>query len=146
MISPVSVWLIFGLALVLLELFIPGVILIFFGAAALVVSGLVALGVLPSLAGQILVFTVLSVILLLGVRRFCKAWFMGKTVTSQDTVEDDFIGQVVVVTSAIDPGLGGKIEFKGAAWSAKSDNAHAVGDRVKIVSRQNLTVVVSNTI
>ena len=45
---------------------------------------------------------------------------------------DRMIGQVALVTQAIDPDLGGKIQFEGEVWVARADTAIAENTKVKI--------------
>jgi membrane protein implicated in regulation of membrane protease activity len=114
------IWMLIGLALLTLEILIPGgIIMVFFGVAALLVGLLVALGIGGPLWFQILVFTVLSVVSLLTLRgpilRRMKA-----TPGSEDPI-DSLIGSQALVLEAMAPGDEGKVELRGTAWSALNE-------------------------
>ena len=66
-------------------------------------------------------FSISSVLLLVFLRRWFRAKFMGHLSGGQDPLDnlDEFRGQVVIVTADIDPAGGGKVEYKGADWSAR---------------------------
>jgi len=139
------IWFVIGLALVLSEFILPGIILVFFGIAAILVSLLVYIGLIETLNGQLIVFLILSLALLFGLRHFFKGWFVGKTrhaVDGEGEIDrDEFIGKETKVVEAIDGKGGyGKIEFKGANWKAACDSSLNVGDLVEITRRDGLTV------
>ena len=139
------IWLICGIALIMSEFFLPGIILVFFGIAAVIVSILTFFGLFESLTVQLVFFSVLSLVLLLGLRKFFKNWFVGR---SKDVAQssgggevdrDEFQGKEVRVVSAIPAGGYGKIELKGANWKATSEEALAEGALVQVVRREGLT-------
>jgi len=136
-----TVWFILGFGLAALELLIPGVILIFFGVAAIMVSGLCYIGILPDTGMQLLVFAALSIALLVGMRKYLKGLFAGKESDDADQ-ENDFIGQKVKVLEAFSANEEGTVEFKGASWSATSETSHKKGDTVLVIDRDNLTLKV----
>ncbi len=136
-------WLILGIILIFVELATPGFVLMFFGMAALTVSFLTLL--IPSLGQTIawLLFAALSVVYLLLLRKFLKRVFMGEK-DAPDRLEDSFIGKFAIVSEPIAPGKPGKVEFTGCEWEAVSDAEAAVGDRVKIIDKNNLTLIVKS--
>ncbi len=146
--SPAQIWFIVGLGLVLAEFAVPGVILVFFGLGAWVASLCAWLGWADTVGAQAAVFSVSSLVLLLGLRRYFKSWFTGFSKTNPDTARemDDFIGKQVRVLSAIAPGLRGKVEFKGANWSAESSDTLAEGDVAVIHRVDGLCLKISRKI
>jgi len=63
------IWMLSGLALLALEILLPGgIIFLFFGASAMIVGALVALGLGGPLWMQALVFSALSVVSLLSIK------------------------------------------------------------------------------
>ena len=143
--SPTLIWFLVGLALALLELAVPGVILVFFGLGAWIVAITTALGVTPSLWSQLVVFTISSVVSLLLLRRWIRNRFLGHEAQSVDgTVDlDDFVGKTVKVTRAISPGSReGRVEFKGAEWTAVADYDLSEDELVEIVAVDGITLVV----
>ena len=141
--DPAIIWFIVGAILVLSEFALPGIILVFFGVAAWIVALLSWLGLVETLAMQLIVFTVLSLALLLGLRRICMRSFMGhnRDGASGESAMDEFTGKQVTVLEAFESaGAHGKVEFKGASWSAVSDAPFAKDDLAVIASRDGLTL------
>ncbi len=133
-------WLILGVVLLFVELATPGFIVMFFGLAALTVALITWL--LP--VGQSvawLLFALLSVGYILALRKLLKKIFLGDK-NAPDRLEDSFIGGYAGVTVAIAPDRPGKVEFSGCEWKAESAEEIAAGERVRIVGKKNLTLIV----
>ncbi len=144
--SPALLWFIVGTVLVLLEFAVPGVILVFFGVAAWVVSLTTWLGVTGSLESQLFLFALASILLLFFLRRWIRERFTGHVTGVQDPSRnlDDFTGETVTVLKDVIPGRGGgSVEFKGAAWSAESSEHLAEGDRAVITGVRGITLKIA---
>ena len=91
--KPELVWFIAGLAMLLLEFIIPGLIIFFFGVGAFVVALLCIFFDIP-INYQLLIFLGSSVLLLVILRRELSNTFMGHVGFTMDTAEnlDDFTG------------------------------------------------------
>lgn len=142
--DPVLLWFLAGLALFLFEFTVPGVILVFFGAGAWITALTTWIGLTDGWTSQLLTFSISSVLLLVLLRRWFRARFFGHLTGGQDPKNnlDEFKGQVVTVTVAIDPAAGGKVEYKGADWSARCDTPLPAGSRAIIRSADGITLVV----
>ena len=142
--NPVLIWFLAGLALILFEFMVPGIILVFFGIGAWITALTTWAGLTGGWTSQLLTFSISSVVLLVLLRRWFRARFFGHLTGGQDPNEnlDEFKGQVVTVTAAIDPASGGKVEYKGADWSARSTAALGIGSRAVIESIDGITLVV----
>jgi len=142
--NPVLIWFLAGLALVLFEFMVPGVILVFFGLGSWVTALTTWAGLTGDWTTQLLTFSVSSVLMLVFLRRWFRARFFGHLTANQDPNEDldEFRGKVVTVTEAIDPTTGGRVEFKGADWSARCATPLAAGARAVIESVDGITLVV----
>ena len=142
--SPAQIWFLVGLVLVLGEFVTPGVILVFIGFGAWLVSFTTWLGWTGSLASQMIVFAVASLVLLIGLRRLFKPWLMGFSKTNPDATRDldEFVGKPVRVTSALAAGVQGKVEFKGAGWTAESSDTLEPGDTAIITGLDGLCLKV----
>ncbi len=118
-------WLVLGLLLVLAELATPGgFFVIFFGVSALIVGALAKLGLAGPVWTQLLLFSVLSIILLVLFRsRLLKAIQNDP----QRPEVDSLVGEIGHVDGAIAPGGIGKIEVRGAAWSARNTTSSTLG-------------------
>ncbi|MDA3925813.1 MAG: NfeD family protein [Kiritimatiellae bacterium] len=137
-------WLILGLVLLFVEVATPGFVSMFFGMAALTVA--LITWVIP--LGQIfpwLLFAILSVAYIILFRKLLKHAFMGDKSTP-DRLEDSFVGKYATVTKAMTAGKPGKVEFSGCDWEAECDTEVAVNDRVKIIGKNNLTLIVAKDI
>ncbi len=140
-----TIWASVGLLLLVCEFFVPGVFLMFFGLGALVVAALMLVCPFLSVAWQLVICGIVSIALLLLLRKRLAKTFVGRTIVSQDNLDDDFTGRTAVVTSDIEPGKAGKIELNGAEWKATADEAITSGETVAIVSRDGLTLLVRKT-
>jgi len=139
-IEPEILWLVAGVLLILAEFFAPGVIIVFFGIGAICTSITTWFGLTPGLGSQAAMFAASSVVLLFGLRRFVKKWFVGHSANAGGMMDDDFTGREARVINAL-PGRGadGLVEIKGANWKARSDAPVAAGEIVIIERREGLT-------
>ena len=137
-------WLSLGLILAVSEFVVPGFVIIFFGAGAIVTGVLKLLwsGLPDSLA--LLVFTLSSLGALL---LFRKTWAGGKVIRDGNTkdegdVDESCVGRKVSVVEAIAPGRAGKVELNGANWTAESDESLETGAAAVVTERHGLTLIV----
>jgi membrane protein implicated in regulation of membrane protease activity len=132
-------WLAGGLALVVAEVVTPsGFFILFFGIGALAVGILTWIGVVDSLAAQILSFTVLSVASLLIFRERLQ-----RSVPTPASVNvDSLVGVVAIVQETLSPGVIGRVEVRGSMWSARnsSDVLLAAGQRARVAAVDGLTL------
>ena len=140
--SPILIWFIIGLALILLEFTVPGIVLIFFGAGAWVVSAMCAIFD-ASFNVQLAVFLISSVLSLVLLRARIQKTFVGNALNGDSSLNcDEFVGQQAVVVKEIRPGFPGKVEFRGTQWKARADEAIEESQPVEIVRQDNITLVV----
>ncbi len=136
-------WFIAGLILILLEFVAPGVIIVFFGIGAWVVAAAMWIGLIDSPPAQCLTFALSSLVFLFGLRRFVTPWFVGGSSNGGECVEDEFIGKTVRVVRAIGGGDNtGKVELKGAEWTARCHVAIPVGNSATVIQRDGLVLIV----
>ena len=134
-------WMSFGVILMLLELFIPGTFMVWFGFGAVLTAVLVAL-FNPLTAGmQVLIFTLMSVIsVTFGIFVYAKIFGKNKEKAgSLKTGAKRFIGQTFVVSEAIKNGKG-KVNIGDTVWLAKADEDIEAGTKV-LVKDVNGTVL-----
>ena len=101
--------------------------------------GSCVLGVHDAYYWQTACFAVLSTALIPFTRRFAKKISNPSPELSN---VDRMIGQVALVTEAIDPDLGGKVKFEGEVWVAKAEAAIDANTKVKITAVSGTKVVV----
>ena len=148
LLSPWLIWFLIGLALILSEFAIPGVILVFFGIGAWFAALFAGLGLIDSLGGQIAVFGIVSVVTLFTLRKFFKNWFVGVVSdTSPEGSEnlDEYLGKSATALDDIAAGARGKVEFKGAQWNAVATTALVKGERATITALEGLTLTVDKS-
>ncbi|MCG8696977.1 MAG: NfeD family protein [Bacteroidales bacterium] len=140
--TPPIIWFLIGLALLLLELAVPGLIVIFFGIGAWITALLLAIFDF-GINLQLLVFLSSSVLLLLILRKYLKNKFFSQNKMIQDELEDEFIGRTGVALVNLKPNQKGKIEFKGTTWNALSDTEIAEGEAVQITGKDSILLKVT---
>lgn len=132
-------WLVLGLVLLGLELATPGGLLaLFFGIGALLVGVLALLGIAGPTWVQWLLFSLLSIASLVLLRGPLQARLnIGRTSHPVDSLA----GETAIVTEDIPPGGVGKVELRGASWSARSDGPGlAKGQRCRVDRMDGLMV------
>ncbi len=138
---PELFWFILGLVLLLLELVVPGFVIFFFGAGAWI-TALICLFSNPGINLQVIIFSVTSVAALLIFRKMIHNKFIYNKDDRSGEVEDEFTGRDAIVLEDIIPGKTGKVEFKGTSWKAESESKLEAGQSVRIINKQNLTLIV----
>jgi hypothetical protein len=134
------VWVLAGFALLAIELFSPGgFFFLFFGVGAIVVGGLMGLGIVGSLWLQWLLFTIVSLVLL-GLLR-------GRLVSrmrSEAGDVDTLAGETAVLLEDLAAGQVGKAELRGTAWSARNTDTRDLckGARVRVERVEGLLLSV----
>ena len=115
---PWWLWMLFGLILLLLEVqTFNSFYLLFFGAGALLVGLLDAVGLVDADWLQWLLFSVLSIVTLALFRR---PIMMRLAPAGSDRV-DNLIGETAIASEDIPSGGVGKAEMRGTVWSARND-------------------------
>ena len=137
-------WILVGLAIMSMELFMPGFILVFFGLGAVLV-GVLLLLVPLGINTQLILFPIISIVLLVSFRRYAQGYFIGRVSNANPTGApvDVNIGQTAVVTEDILPNSPrGKVEYHGTSWNADADAEIKKGVKVVIIDRHDLTLKV----
>ena len=141
--KPEIIWALVGIVLLLLEFTMPGLIIAFFGAGALIVA-LVCLVTDVSLNIQLVIFIVSSILLLIFLRKWLKGIFTGNLGSEKGASGDlkEFVGERAVVKERITPELDGRVEFHGTSWKAQADEEIQKGTVVQITGQSNITLKV----
>ena len=135
-------WLVLGLVLAVAELATPGgFYLLFFGVAAALVGGLAAFDLAGPLWAQLLLFTIFS---LGAVAMFRSRLLKLMQTDPQRPSIDTLVGEIGSAVDAISPGDVGRVELRGAVWSARNAARAAVtpGTRCRVVSVDGLLLLV----
>lgn len=137
------IWLYVGALLMLAEIVSPGFVIFFFGLSAVTVAGLKWLIPSLSLSAQLAAFSVLSIVYLLGLRRYVKSIFDGDK-NGESELQDETIGKLVTVTEEIKPDDPGRVMLGDAEWKAEAARVMAVGEKAHVKARNNLTLIVES--
>ena len=135
--DPAVIWFLVGLGLLLLELVLPGLVILFFGVGAWV-TALVCVITDINLNWQILIFLVASLLGLVLLRKYLKKRFFNRTDKEIDDQLEEFIGRKALAIDDFKDGSG-KVEFKGTQWSARSNEPVSKGEWVIIRRKDSLT-------
>ncbi len=137
------VWFLIGLTFVLLELVVPGFVLIFFGLGAWVVA-LLGLFIDIDVTLQIILFIISSITSLVLFRKKLKARFFQSDNNNSSSLDDEFIGREALVIIDILPNKPGKVEFKGTQWKAKANTELKAGETVVIYDKESICLIVKS--
>ena len=145
LLRPEIIWTLVGLALMFLELMLPGLIVIFFGLGALIVAA-VCFFTEISLNWQLGIFIVSSLALLIILRGLLKKVFRGHSSSASGAEGNlsEFIGQRAIVKQKITAQRPGKVEFHGSDWSATAEGTIEEGATVEITAQDNITLKVKS--
>jgi membrane protein implicated in regulation of membrane protease activity len=133
-------WLGLGLMLMALETFVPGVFLIWFGIAALVMAAIVWLAPEMHLLFQVALFGGLAVAAIF----VYKGWFKSREPAPDQPLLNQraaqLVGRIVVLESAIENGYG-KVRIGDALWTVTGAELPA-GARVVVTGVQGMELAV----
>ena len=142
--DPAFVWDLIGVVLIASEMLIPGFVIFFLGAGALLTAGLTALipGLAANFALQGVIWAGTSILSLAFLRRRFARIFRGEVHSGE---QDEGVGRTATVTETISPDTPGRIRYRGTTWRAVSyTETFQPGDTVQILKEENLTMIVSS--
>ena len=133
-------WLALGLVLAVAEIVIPGVFLIWLAGAAVIV-GILTWFLPIGIPLQIVIFAALAIASVFTGRRYLAA----NPVVPADPLMNDrggrLVGEIVVVTSPIEPGSAGRVRCGDSEWLAKGPAADP-GARMRVTGHQGAVLLV----
>jgi membrane protein implicated in regulation of membrane protease activity len=140
--KPELFWFFIGLGLFIAEMIIPGFFIFFFGLGAWV-TALICLLWEPSVNTQIVIFAITSILSLAALRRIIqkKFWIKNGKETEVD-VDDEFTGREATAAGDFGMEVTGKVIFKGSTWTAESSVPIREGQRVTIIRKENVKLIV----
>ncbi len=137
-------WLGIGIALVVAEAILPGLVSIFVGMGALTVAALMHYHYLDSVASQFLGWFISSIVYIFSLRMLAMKYYPTDTVVQK--IDDDIavIGRVVEVVETIPSGGTGRIAHSDSTWNAISRDSQEIqsGEEVRVIGRDNITWLV----
>ncbi len=144
--NPIFIWAFIGLLFIGLEFAIPGVVIFFFGAGALITSLLTAIipGLKSSVAFQILIWLGASGLSLAFLRKYLSKVFRGKMLINDGS---DPSGKTAEVIERITPDRPGRVHFQGTTWAASSyTETIEQGEKATVLKQDGLTLIVSKSL
>lgn len=134
-------WMLFGAALLAVEMMLPGsFFVLFFGVGAIVVGALVGVGAIGEPWVEWLLFSVFSVGSLVGFRSRLLASFQKSRASTVGT--ETFVGDTATLVDDLEPGSVGKAELRGSIWTVRSHAPERLtrGQRCRVESVDGLTL------
>ena len=131
------IWIVLGLVLAAIELATPGgIVIVFFGAGALIVGILVLLGTAGPTWVQWLLFPVFALVSL----RLFRQPILARLGLHDRRDVDSLVGEVAVPAEAIAPGAHGRAELRGTTWNVRNLDAAPLtaGQRCRVVAVKGL--------
>jgi membrane protein implicated in regulation of membrane protease activity len=140
--SPQVIWFIIGVVLLVLELALPGLIVMFFGVGAWI-TALAIILFHPGINIQILIFVISSILSLIILRRYLKKKFFSENRDNTNSLEEEFIGKIAIAEVDFKSGVRGKVAFKGTSWTAICDVDVLAGDQLVIKDKESIILMVT---
>ena len=137
--EPHYAWLALGLVLAAAEMAIPGVFLIWMAGAALIV-GFVTSAVPIGVPLQIVLFALLAIVAVFTGRRYLRSHPVEAADPKMNQRGERVIGEMVVVTQAIEGGSG-KVKLGDSEWLARGADA-APGTRLRVAGHDGVVLIV----
>jgi len=138
-------WIIFGIVLMLSEIFLATFFILWFGAAAVVIGGLLFLFPGMSLTWQIFIWTILSSALAWGWFKYLKPLSIDKTKAGLS--RESIVGEIGQVLSPPNGDKRGTLRFPAPVlgadeWLIMSQDDLSIGDRVSVTDVSGNSLIV----
>lgn len=140
-ISPTQIWIIIGAAMLIAELLSVSFVFAFLSLGALVTAIFTWMGILPAINGQLLCFSIVSVVSLFGLRKPLKA-----LIKRDKSLEySEYVGDKATVVKAIPVQGEGRIFYRGTEWIAIAKDGQEIhkGKQVIIKELDGIKLIVS---
>lgn len=135
------IWFIIGMVFFLIELAVPGIILLFFGIGAWI-TALCCLFFDISLNVQLITFLLSSTISLLTLRRFLRRKYMNVKNDGSADLESEYIGKTAIALEDFNAEKTGKVSFKGSTWEAIATREISKGQNLVITGFESIKLFV----
>ncbi|NBA88533.1 NfeD family protein [Emticicia sp. CRIBPO] len=129
--SNVTIWVIVGVIMLIVEIFSTSFYSIFFGVGAFITAVFSYLGLLDETSAQLIVFCFSSVISLVLFRKKFKELFL-----KEQGSYTEFIDEHARVSVEIPVGGEGKVFYRGSEWMAFSDSLNSLLPDEKVIIKK----------
>lgn len=132
-------WLIFAFTLLAIEAGVGGLVFVFFALGAIVAA---PFSLSMEITWQIILFVLTSILSLILFRTKLRNQLQTpkSTTPEHEHPMDDFLGKKAIVCQQIHGEIGGRIEFNGSTWTAKSTELISVGQIVLITHTEGMSL------
>ncbi len=140
----ITFWIVLAIIFGVAELVVPGAVLMFLAASGLLVAVCIAMGLVDTWMSVLTLWFISSLVMLIALRGLVTRFVPGdESYSNTEEILDD-LGEIVEVVKTIGPGENiGRVSFRDINWNAVSDGSEiGKGEKVKIVSRDNITLIV----
>jgi len=140
----IGIWWFIGLAFVLAEFFLPGLVAVFLGLGAFLVAALAHFGIITGVVQELVAWFVSSLFFLFTLRFAVIMYYPSDTKKENVNEDDEVIGQITTLIEGITEDEKGRIRHSDSTWPVMSENGENInaGEEVEIVGRDNLTWIV----
>ncbi len=135
-------WALAGGVLILLEMIVPGGIVVFLGCSALIVALGVKLQVLNDWSSGLLAWFIMSIVMLVSLRSLFMKYFEGDHTIHNVDEEKDIQGSLVEVREDIFPYRDGRVLFRGVHWQARSESEILTGAQAVVIRSEGNVLIV----
>ena len=142
--NAISIWALCGVILMVLELVIPGGIVIFLGGACLITAASLQFGFIEGTVQALTLWFITSIILLISFRQVVQKLVGGETTKANTDEVLDVYGKTAIVTETIGPGeKPGRVQFQETSWQAIADGQQIQsGETVTVICQDNISLLV----
>ena len=133
-------WWILALALIIVEMFVPGTFFLWMGVAAIVVGLLAWLVPAMGWEFQLMLFAILSLVSIVAWRIWQRRHPDESDQPALNRRGEQYIGRVFVLETPIENGFG-KVRVGDTLWRVHGEDA-AVGSRVKVIGTEGVLLLV----
>ena len=138
----IQAWLAVGTALVLLELVLPGGIVVFPGMASLLVALALYVGWVTTVEKALILWFLLSIVLMLFLRSVFIKYFEGDTSVQNVDEDKDLKGALVDVVETVQPYKEGRVRLRETTWMARSEEEITQGNQAVVIGRDGNRLIV----
>ncbi|RAJ96023.1 membrane protein implicated in regulation of membrane protease activity [Larkinella arboricola] len=137
-----QIWAVLGLLFLTAELVSISFVFAFLSVGALVTALLTGLGLTSDVSGQLLCFSVVTIITLVAGRKPLRRWFESRTKKQEYT---EYVGDRAKVILTIPAHGEGRIFYRGTEWIAVSETEESIlaGKQVVIKRMDGIRAVVN---
>lgn len=130
-ISGISIWVILGVGLLLLEIFTTSFYAIFFGIGALITALFVSIGLADEMPTQVIIFALSSIVSLLFFRKRIMELF-----TKNSTEFKEIVDEYAKVSVKIPAEGEGKVFYRGSDWIAYQTEGKSIAHGAKVIIKK----------